>query len=121
MWYCAHAIFYYKYEGQTSFVLHENVYLIQAENDEQAMLDASVLALQCEDLSEDGHLEVDGNKASYRFAGIRKLIEVQLDRGKENEKLDSGVELTYSVMIADSLSEVERIAGGDEVGVVYRE
>lgn len=30
MWYCAHAIFYFKYERQESFLLHENVYLIEA-------------------------------------------------------------------------------------------
>jgi len=33
MWYRAHAIFYCKYEGQESYLLHENVYLIDAEDD----------------------------------------------------------------------------------------
>lgn len=121
MWYCAHAVFYYQYEGQDAFVLHENVYLIEAGDDEQAMLDATELALENEDLSEDGHLEVDGNKASYRFAGIRKLIEVQLDSDKVNRKLDSGVELTYSVMVVDSLAEVEQLASGGAARVLYRE
>ncbi len=121
MWYCAHAIFYFQYERQESFLLHENVYLIEARDDEQALLDAKKLAMESEDLSEDGHLEVDGNKASYRFAGIRKLIEVQVDSDKTNRKLDSGVELTYSVLAVDSLAEVEQLARGEMTPVLYRE
>lgn len=121
MWYCAHAIFYFKYERQESFLLHENVYLIEAGDDERALLDAKKLAMESEDLSEDGHLEVDGNKASYRFAGIRKLIEVQLDSDKTNRRLDSGVELTYSVLVVDSLAEVEQLARGEMTPVLYRE
>ncbi|WWW35366.1 hypothetical protein V8017_21730 [Stenotrophomonas rhizophila] len=113
--------FYFKYERQESFLLHENVYLIEAEDDEQALLDAKKLAMESEDLSEDGHLEVDGNKASYRFAGIRKLIEVQLDSDKTNRKLDSGVELTYSVLVVDSLAEVEQLARGEMTHVLYQE
>lgn len=64
---------------------------------------------------------VDGNKASYRFAGIRKLIEVQVDSDKTNRKLDSGVELTYSVLVVDSLAEVEQLARGEMAPVLYRE
>ena len=95
--------------------------MIEAGDDEQALLDAKKLAMESEDLSEDGHLEVDGNKASYRFAGIRKLIKVQLDSDKTNRKLDSGVELTYSVLVVDSLAEVEQLARGEMTPVLYRE
>lgn len=39
MWYCAHAIFYFefKYEEQDSYLVHENVYLIQAVDESSAM------------------------------------------------------------------------------------
>jgi len=82
MWYCAHAIFYFKYEGQQSCRLHENVYLIQSRTAESAWQRAESLAWEQEVVGEDGHLEVDGNKATYHFAGIRKLIEAQVDSGK---------------------------------------
>lgn len=121
MWYCAHAIFFFKYEGQRSYRLHENVYLIQSDTAEAAWENAEALAREQEVASEDGHLEVDGNKATYHFAGLRKLIEAQVDSGMEKSPLDAGIELTYSVMVVDSLSAVERLAKGEEASVLYEE
>jgi len=121
MWYSAHAIFYFSYFGQDSFLVHENVYLVEAGGEDQAMLIAKQVAAEHEDLSEDGHLEVNGNKAQYRFAGIRKLIEVELDSEAGIGKLHSGVETTYSVLEVDDFSEVERLAAGEMTSVLYRE
>lgn len=121
MWYCAHAVFYYSYPTQSSFLVHENMYLIDAEDEDEAMLKANSVAAEYEDLSEDGHLEVNGNKAQYRFAGIRKLIEVELDHETAEGRLHSGVEATYSVLEVDSLSEVKRLAAGEMQSVLYRE
>jgi len=121
MWYCAHAIFYFRYEGQPSYRLHENVYLIQSDTAEAAWQRAEILAREQEVSSEDGHLEVDGNKATYHFAGIRKLIEAQVDSGKEKTPLEAGIELTYSIMVVDSFSAVERLAKGEETTVLYEE
>lgn len=121
MWYCAHAIFYFSHEGQETFLVHENVYLIDAVDEGQALLRAREIAAEHEDLSEGGHLEVNGRKAQYHFAGIRKLIEVELDPQTGQGKLHSGVEATYSVLEVDSLSEVERLASGEMTPVLYRE
>lgn len=53
MWYCAHAIFYFKHEGQQSYRLHENVYLIQSDTAESAWQRAESLA------RERGHPQAD--------------------------------------------------------------
>ncbi len=121
MWYSAHAIFYYTHEGQESFLVHENVYLIEANDEDQAMLKAKDVASEHEDLGEDGHLEVNGCKAQYRFAGIRKLIEVELDSETGQGRLHSGVEATYSILEVDSLVDVEHLAAGEMTSVLYRE
>ena len=123
MWYCAHAIFYFKLkkEPQESFLIHENVYLIQADNEQRAMEDAEAIAKENEDLSEDGHLELNEKPACYVFAGIRKLIEVEANNDTARGLLLSGVEVTYSEMEVDTIDEVNSLANGDFVNILYRE
>jgi hypothetical protein len=121
MWYCAHAIFYWKYEGQESYLLHENIYLIDAVDDDLAWSEAERIAKENEDLNTDGRLELNGNKVQYLFAGIRKVIEVETDSETAQGRLFSGVEATYSVMEVDSLAEVESLVSGDATTVLYRE
>lgn len=120
MWYCAHAIFYYESRGQESFLVHENVYLISADNDENALENAEALASGYEDLT--GRLVgEDGRPSLYRFAGIRKLISVATDQDPAEGRLHSGVEVSYSVMAVDTLDQVKRLARGDAVAVLYQE
>lgn len=121
MWYCAHAIFYYKYDEQDSYLLHENVYLIKSDDEDKVMAMAENVAKENEDLNEDGHLELNGNKVQYIFAGIRKVIQVELDENTSKGQLLSGVEVTYSVMEVDKFSEVEELASGGATEVLYRE
>ena len=120
MWYCAHAIFYYECEGQDSILVHENVYLLSADSEEQALDHAKALASEYEDLS--GRLMgEDGRPSLYRFAGIRKLISVAADDDVAEGGLPSGVEVTYSVMAVDTLDQVQRLARGDAIEVRYQE
>ncbi len=120
MWYCAHAIFYYESPGQDAFLVHENVYLISADNHEHALANAIALASGYEDLT--ARLEgADGRPCLYRFAGIRKLVSVATDQDPADGRLHSGVEVTYSVMAVDTLDQVERLARGDGVEVLYQE
>lgn len=123
MWYCAHAIFYFefKYEEQDSYLVHENVYLIQAVDEFSAMGKAIEIAKENEDLSEDDHLELNEKPARYLFAGIRKLITVS-NYDKENEDIiESGVEATYSELEVDNLNQVRKLSEGSFVEVLYRE
>ncbi|GEM_PF-5017649 len=48
-------------------------------------------------------------------------LEVQLDSDKIERKLDSGVELTHSVLVVESLAEVEQLARGETTHVLYWE
>lgn len=123
MWYCAHAIFYFefKYEEQDSYLVHENVYLIQAVDESSAMGKAIEIAKENEDLSEDNHLELNEKPVRYLFSGIRKLIIVS-NYDKENEDIiESGVEATYSELEVDNLNQVKKLSEGSFVEVLYRE
>jgi hypothetical protein len=121
MWYSAHAIFYFESDGSDSFLVHENVYLIEADNDAQALDRAIILARENEDQNEDGHLELNDRPAKYIFSGIRKIIAVETTPETAAGKIFSGVEVTYSVMEVDSFEEVERLSEGEFVEVLYRE
>lgn len=123
MWYCAHAIFYFefKYEEQDSYLVHENVYLIQAVDESSAMGKAIEIAKENEDLSEDNHLELNEKPVRYLFSGIRKLITVS-NYDKENEDIiENGVEATYSELEVDNLNQVRKLSEGSFVEVLYRE
>jgi hypothetical protein len=123
MWYCAHAIFYFKLidSEQDSFLIHENVYLVSADNAASATEAAKQLAKTNEDLNEDGHLKLNDKKAEYLFAGLRKVIEVEShpDSGWAGEL--RGLELTYSVFEVDTLDEVLSLTRDEMVNVLYRE
>jgi hypothetical protein len=64
MWFCARAIFYFQLlEGdQDSYLVHENIYLVQAGDPAAARVGAEAIARANEDTSEDGHLEVNERK-----------------------------------------------------------
>ena len=123
MWYAAHALFYFKLigESQDSFLLHENVYIVNAIDLDEARAKTEIIAKANEDSGEGGHLELNEKKASYIFAGIKKIIEVETTPSPENAPLVSGQELTYSVLEVDTLDEVLALARGEMVNVLYRE
>ena len=123
MYYCAHAIFYFKLmdAGQETFLVHENVYLISSNDPASACEIAERHALIVEDKNEDGHLELNGKKAAYLFAGIRKIIEVEHHPNEMALNELVLVEQTYSVYETDTLQEVSDLVDGKMVNVLYRE
>ena len=82
-WFAAHAIFYFEAKDgpQDSFSIWENVYLVEAKDDDEAWRKADVWARQNEGDS-DGSLFWNDRPATLRYAGIRKLITVSLERGR---------------------------------------
>lgn len=123
-WFSAHVIFYYeKINGnQESYLINENIYLISATDWKDAERIAREIGLDNQDLSEDGHLELNEEKVSYRFAGVRKIIDVETQ--VENSQFyaqPDGVEISYSEFEVDTLEEVLSLARGDMVDVLYRE
>lgn len=136
MWYCAHAIFYFKLkykEEQESYFIHENVYLVQANDADEAMEKSLEYARDDEDSNENDSLLFNRKEpVCCIFAGIRKLITVDMSAGirklsDEDAALISdeyppisGCELTYSELEVDTLEEVEKLANGEFVDVLYR-
>ncbi|MDQ7074666.1 MAG: DUF4288 domain-containing protein [Gammaproteobacteria bacterium] len=123
MWYCAHAIFYFelKVGNSDSILVHENVYLIQADDEKYAMEKALNIAKSNEDLNEGGHLELNEKPVRYLFSGIRKLIEVGNHDKSDSNVVESGVEITYSEFEVDDMAEVENLGKGCFSNVLYRE
>jgi Domain of unknown function (DUF4288) len=121
MWYSAHAIFYFKCEQQDSILVHENVYLVRSGNEEDALDQAISIARRSEDLNEDNHLELNGEPVQYLFAGIRKVVAVELNPDTAKDEIASGLEVTYSELEVDTIEDVTRLAGGEFVDVLYRE
>ncbi|ANH70603.1 hypothetical protein ABE85_15570 [Mitsuaria sp. 7] len=123
MWFCAHVIMYFKLidAPQESFLIHENVHLVEANNADEADSIARKIGQSCEDPSKDGHLELNEQKAAYLFAGIRKIIEVEINPETISAINLSGREVTYSVYEVDTFEEVCSLANGDMINVLYRE
>ena len=122
MWYCAHAIFYFKLkykEEQDSYFIHENVYLVQANDADEAMEKSLEYARDYEDSNEDDNLKLNNEPTCCIFAGIRKLITVSIP-SRDKDTLLCGYELTYSELEVDTLEEVEKLANGEFVDVLYR-
>jgi len=120
---CAHAIFYFQllHQKQDTFLVHENVYFVDAIDVDQARMEAIQIAKGNEDLGEDGCLELNEQKVAYIFAGIRKIIELETRPTPISYQGMAGLELTYSEFEVDNLDQVFALARGDMVEVLYRE
>lgn len=117
MWYCAHAIMYLRrLEGeQREYVVWENMYLIEAGTDDEALRKAEARAREVEGGPERGLQLGDGTPAEWVFAGIRKLIACQ----DEDRRPNDGTELTYSEYKLPSMEDVRLLARGAAVGLEY--
>ncbi len=116
-WFAAHAIMYFKLKSgvQDRCTIWENVYLIEAENNDEACEKAEAWAKQ-EEGDSDGSLRVDEQPATLVFAGIRKIIRVS--HWEEEGRLKHGDEITYSeFQVSDEKSIRELV----EVSVEYIE
>ena len=123
-WYSAHLIFFYKKKSgnHDSYLLNENIYLINAENIEKAEDIANTIGTVNQDFNEDGHLELNEEKVMYLYAGTRKIISVETQ--PENDEFfasKSGVEVSYSEFEVDSIEQVFSLAKGEMVDILYRE
>jgi hypothetical protein len=119
-WFAAHAIMYFKVKSgmQDRFTIWENVYLIEAENSDEAWEKAEAWAKQAEGDS-DGSLRVDDQPATQIFAGIRKVITVS--HWAEDVRLAQGDEITYSEFEVADEDSIRQLVEGKEVTVEYVE
>lgn len=103
---------------QDRFTIWENVYLIEAEDSEEAWAKAEDWAKR-EEGDSDGSLLVDDQPATQIFAGIRKMITVS--HWEEEGKLTHGDEITYSEFQVTEEASIRQLVDGEEVTVEYIE
>ncbi|OQY43155.1 MAG: hypothetical protein B6242_15190 [Anaerolineaceae bacterium 4572_78] len=115
-WYAAHAIMYVKFKdnNQNKYPIMENVVLISAESDDEALEKAEKRAKEDEGDSLNS-FTYEGRSATWVYAGLRKLITCVFPE----ERPDNGTELTYSEMEVTDKESFEKYVNGEVVTMVY--
>ncbi|WNG57207.1 DUF4288 domain-containing protein [Archangium gephyra] len=129
-WYAAHVVLYFEVDpavdGPVSVM--ENVYLIEANDDDTALRKAEELGRSdCGDSG--GTLKMDdGRPAEVRYGGIRKLISPRrsVERsiqspGEPNDLVEDGTEATYSRFVVSNREDLKTLVSGQPVSVLYEE
>ncbi len=124
-WYAASAVMYFqlKDEPQDEFYIWENVYLVEAPDAAQARQKAEALG-KLEEGDDDNTLTWNGKPARMVFGGIRKLLTCApslLSRTGDNEKIEDGMEATYSAFTVSSREKLDALIRGESVEVIYEE
>lgn len=116
-WYTAHAIMYVRFkEGpQDSYPFWENIILIEADSDDEAMSKATKRAQEDEGDSQ-GTFTWSGRPAQWHFAGIRKLIACE----DPDTAPGDGTEITYLEMEVSDKASFSKLINGEPVEVRYR-
>ena len=117
MWFAAHAIFYYKLRGrrtQSLYVVHENVYLINARNEASARKKAERVVKEVVSV-DDPTMTVDNHPASYEFVGFRKMQKVW---NYPEDVLQTGDEATFHCYHVNTVRQVRRLARGERANVL---
>jgi hypothetical protein len=113
-WYAAHAVMYVKFRNgqQDKYPLWENILLIAAGSDEEAMTKATMRAKQDEGDSE-GTFTWEGRAAEWCFGGVRKLVSCEAADAQPTD----GVEITYLELDVNDQGDFERFLKGEAVMV----
>ncbi|MDM8520926.1 DUF4288 domain-containing protein [Anaerolineales bacterium HSG6] len=115
-WYIAHVIMYVKFKDgvQDSYPIWENMILIGAETDEEAMQKVTERAEQDEGDC-DGSFTWNERPATWCFAGVRKLISSE----DFDERPTSGTEVSYTELVVNTEEDFKKLVNGDPVLVQY--
>ena len=115
-WYSAHIILYLELrEGaQDHYLVWENIFLIGAGSNAESFEPAERLGRSADE-DDDPTLTLDGKPARWVFAGVRKLVECV----DPTERPGDGTEVTYNELIANSIEDVKKLAGGEDVRITY--
>ncbi len=116
-WYAASAVFVYRVrEGkQSRFPVLENVYLIEADSDEDALKKAEELGKSRS--IDDETMTLDGRPARLDYAGIRKLLTIEnpFPAQPNTDQPGHGTEVTYSDFTVANEKDLKRLVGGKSV------
>ena len=115
-WYAASIIVYVKFddENQNKYPVWENVILVSGDSDDEALDKASDIGKE----SDGDDFEWEGRPATWKFAGVRKLMSVDFQGGS---KVNDGMEVTFSQMLLKTKEDLVSLVDGDEVALVYEE
>jgi hypothetical protein len=119
-WFAAHAVVAMRrIDSEGPISAYENIFLVQAENADQARNLATDMA-KAEVEIDDG-LTIGGVAAKRTLAGIRKVITISnpspLDL--DEDQPISGTEITYSEFEVASEEDLRKLAAGEGVLVHY--
>lgn len=117
-WYAAHLILYVKLNDHTQrkYPIWENIVLIKARTDEEALAKAEKRGRDDEG-DDDGTFRWGGKPAHWVFAGVRK---VTLCEDPETRP-DDGTEVSYTELEVDSEQAVRKLVAGQPVAVKYKD
>ena len=115
-WYAAHAILYVRYKKgvQKRYPVWENVYLIEATDDAQALHAAEQRAQEATGDS-SGSFTYNQRPAAWHFAGIRKLITVSHPAMQDQPV--HGAEITYTAYEVATEAVLHALAQGKAVTI----
>ncbi|WP_353928947.1 DUF4288 domain-containing protein [Okeanomitos corallinicola TIOX110] len=102
--------------NQNKYPIWENIILIEANSDEEALEKAETRAKEDESESEDD-FTWENRSASLIFAGIRKLISCN----NPDENPHHGTEISYSQMEVKTEDELSKLVKGESVTIIYEE
>jgi hypothetical protein len=114
-WYVAHLLFSVRLKERTQdfYPLWENIYLLEACDDEEANRKAREIAIRYEKL--DDGFTCDGFPAELKFEGIRRL---RLCDVSGKPPID-GTELTYLNMEVANQDDIRRMIIGEPTRLIY--
>ena len=115
-WYVAHSILVVRFkEGiQRSFTAWENVLLVQAASDAEAVSKAEYRARSYEG-DGGGTFSWEGRPARYEYLGLRKIVRCP------DDELHDGSELTFSYFVVPDQHALDVLVAGDAVDARYEE
>lgn len=119
--YAAHLIQAIRFRdgAQDHIPLYENVVLVEADTDDEAMRIAEEYG-RAEAADDDPSFTWGGHPAYWQFAGVRKLIECR-EPCADDDPVLSRTELTYSQMSVRSEGDLKKLVGGEPVEILYEE
>lgn len=127
-WYAASVIMSARFldGNQDKYPIYENVILIEASNEEEALVKIKARARE-DEIDSSGNLTWCGRAATMVYAGIRKLITCQpsatalAEGASANTRPTDGTEITYSQMVVSTSDDFDKLLRGDPVTVLYEE
>jgi Domain of unknown function (DUF4288) len=124
-WYAASIViaFRTKRKDGSPILVHENVILIEAPNDDEAMAKARTAGENQVQPGVSKNLRIGNRSARLEFIGVRKLITISNPSplSQDEDRPVDGTEVTYSYFELPDEDALVRLSNGEEVTVRYIE